>query len=97
MERCQKPMEENLKVQNEAIALEEQNAQETGKPKSDLLGRLYRIKAQILEYLKRNDESVVACNQALEVYEKQAKTNTGTGENAKEVVSRLRTFIKQKT
>jgi len=45
MERCQCSMAENLACQEEAIVLEELNARETGKPKSELLGRLYRVQA----------------------------------------------------
>jgi len=45
MERCQMPMEQNLDVMQEGIELEELNAYETQKPRSDLLARLYRVKA----------------------------------------------------
>ena len=44
-ERCRRSMQENIEFQEEAIELEELNAQESGKPKSDLLGRLYTVKA----------------------------------------------------
>ena len=65
MERCRKPMEENLACQQEAIELEELNATESGKPKSNLLGRLYRVKGQMYEFLNRWEESAAACEQAL--------------------------------
>lgn len=58
MERCQMPMEQNLETMQEAIELEELNAYESGNPRSDLLARIYRVKTQMLEVLKRHDESV---------------------------------------
>ena len=89
LERCQMPMEENLKCQEEAIQLEELNARETGKPRSDLLGRLYRVKAQMLEYLKQNEESKTACEQALQVYKELPGDH-------KEVVGQLERYLEAK-
>jgi len=48
--------------------MEELNARETGKPKSDLLARLYRVKGQMLEYLDKKDEAVIESEKALEAY-----------------------------
>ena len=53
-ERCHRSMQENIEFQQEAIELEELNTQEIGKPKSDLLGRLYTVKAQMLIALGDN-------------------------------------------
>ena len=68
MERCKIPLEDNLKCQDKAIELEELNAKESGKPKSDLLGRLYSIKSQLLDHLGKTDDAAKTCQQAIDVY-----------------------------
>eukprot|EP00353_Schmidingerella_taraikaensis_P000211 CAMPEP_0185594810 /NCGR_PEP_ID=MMETSP0434-20130131/76186_1 /TAXON_ID=626734 ORGANISM="Favella taraikaensis, Strain Fe Narragansett Bay" /NCGR_SAMPLE_ID=MMETSP0434 /ASSEMBLY_ACC=CAM_ASM_000379 /LENGTH=61 /DNA_ID=CAMNT_0028222383 /DNA_START=60 /DNA_END=245 /DNA_ORIENTATION=+ len=60
MERLNKPTEDNIKLQDEAIELEEFNARTTGKPKTHLLARLYRVKSHLLQVLGRTDEAMEA-------------------------------------
>ena len=43
MERLNKPIEEIVELQEEAIELEELNAKLSGKPRSETLARLYRV------------------------------------------------------
>ena len=83
-------MQENIEFQQEAIELEELNAKESGEPKSDLLGRLYTVKAQMLFALDngRQQESIDACEQALEVYRSRTEDYT-------EEIQKLEMFIKQ--
>ena len=86
MERCQLGMEENLKCQEEAIELEELNAEESGK-QSDLLCRLYRVKAHMCEYLGQAEEAVLSCEKALAAY--RARSD---GDHS-EVIGKLEGYI----
>ena len=87
MERNGLPMDQNLLCQDEAIEMEELNARETGKPKSDLLARLYRVKGQMLEYLDKKDEAVIESEKALEAYKALPGDN-------QDVIQRLEGYIK---
>ena len=75
MERNRMSMEDNLKCQEEAIKLEEQNEKEAGKPE-ELLGRLYQVKAFMCEALDRSDQSKEFAKKALNVYEKLEEGET---------------------
>jgi len=59
-------------------------------PKTNLLARLYRVKAQILEFLGRSDESTDAARQALEAYKGLPGDNT-------DVIRKLEEFLSMRT
>ena len=67
MERMGLPKGEILKVQEETVALEE-SAQEEGKPKSEKLAKLYKVKAALLEYEGRTEEAKDCFAKAVEIY-----------------------------
>ena len=67
MERMRIPKGEILKVQEEAVELEE-SAQEEGKPRSEKLAKLYKVKAALLEHEGRTDEAKACFATAIEIY-----------------------------
>lgn len=67
MERMGLPKGEILKVQEETVALEE-SVQEEGKPKSERLAKLYRVKAALLEYEGCTEEAKDCFAKAVEIY-----------------------------
>ena len=70
MERMNKPKEEIIKLQDEAIELEELNARiSKDKKKTPLLAKLYRVKAQLIQVLDdRFDEALEITKKAADVY-----------------------------
>lgn len=69
MERLKKPMDEIIEVQKEAIELEELNAAISGKPKTDLLARLYRVQAHMYFQIDNTEESIRMAEQSISIYE----------------------------
>ena len=76
MERLDKPKEEIIKLQDEAIELEELNAQiSKDKKKTPLLGKLYRVKAQLIQVIDgRFDEALEITKKAADVYKELGNT-----------------------
>ena len=70
MERMDKPKEEIIKLQDEAIELEELNARiSKDKKKTPLLAKLYRVKAQLIQVFdNRFDEALEIHKKAADVY-----------------------------
>lgn len=66
--------------------MEELNARESGKPKSDLLGRLYRVQGQMCEVLGLPAKALTAMENALEVYKNLPGDNT-------EITTKLEGYI----
>ena len=69
MERLKMPMVDIIEQQKEAIELEELNAQLTGKPKSDLLGRLYRVQSHMLFQNDKVEEAVKMADEGSSIFE----------------------------
>ena len=72
MERLLHPKEDILKVQEEAIELEEA-AQTEGKPKTPKLAKLYKIKAALLESMGHKVEAIVFYQNAVDILRENDK------------------------
>lgn len=72
MERLYRSKEEILVVQEEAVQLEEA-AQTEGKPKTDKLAKLYKVKAALLEFVGRKEEAKDFFQKAIDILRENGK------------------------
>ena len=72
MERLLYSKEDILKVQEEAVEMEEA-AQTEGKPKTDKLAKLYKVKAALLEFIGRKEEAKAFFKRAADILRENGK------------------------